>query len=45
MNASLHSPEKSSRYRSTRGGIAPVDFTAAVMMGLADDGGLKVEIR
>lgn len=28
------------RYISTRGGIAPVSFTRAVMMGLADDGGL-----
>lgn len=28
------------RYVSTRGGIAPVRFKDAVMMGLADDGGL-----
>lgn len=28
------------QYISTRGGIAPVPFTQAVMMGLADDGGL-----
>lgn len=28
------------RYISTRGGIAPVNFSDAVMMGLADDGGL-----
>lgn len=28
------------RYISTRGGIAPVSFQEAVMMGLADDGGL-----
>jgi threonine synthase len=28
------------RYLSTRGGIAPVRFKDAVMMGLADDGGL-----
>ncbi|MDZ7642621.1 MAG: threonine synthase [Desulfurivibrio sp.] len=28
------------RYISTRGGIAPISFTQAVMMGLADDGGL-----
>lgn len=28
------------RYISTRGGIAPVSFSDAVMMGLADDGGL-----
>ena len=28
------------RYISTRGGIAPVSFKDAVMMGLADDGGL-----
>jgi threonine synthase len=27
-------------YLSTRGGVAKVDFAAAVMMGLADDGGL-----
>ena len=40
MQTHLQSPEKSSRYRSTRGGIAPVGFTDAVMMGLADDGGL-----
>ena len=29
-------------YISTRGGVAPVDFNAAVMMGLADDGGLLI---
>lgn len=29
-------------YISTRGGVAPVDFQAAVMMGLADDGGLLI---
>lgn len=28
------------RYISTRGGIAPIPFTEAVMMGLATDGGL-----
>jgi threonine synthase len=28
------------QYLSTRGGIAPIPFTQAVMMGLADDGGL-----
>ncbi len=28
------------RYISTRGGMAPVSFPEAVMMGLADDGGL-----
>ncbi len=28
------------QYISTRGGIKPVSFTEAVMMGLADDGGL-----
>jgi len=28
------------RYISTRGGIAPLRFKDAVMMGLADDGGL-----
>ncbi len=28
------------RYLSTRGGIAPISFTEAVMMGLATDGGL-----
>jgi threonine synthase len=28
------------QYLSTRGGIAPISFTQAVMMGLADDGGL-----
>ena len=27
-------------YISTRGGISPVSFTEAVMMGLATDGGL-----
>ncbi|MBQ4479426.1 MAG: threonine synthase [Victivallales bacterium] len=32
----------SSHYISTRGGIAPVDFADAVMMGLATDGGLLV---
>ncbi|MBP5299777.1 MAG: threonine synthase [Victivallales bacterium] len=31
-----------SKYLSTRGGIAPVDFCDAVMMGLATDGGLLV---
>jgi threonine synthase len=30
------------RYVSTRGGLAPVGFKPAVMMGLADDGGLLV---
>lgn len=29
-------------YISTRGGVAPVDFNSAVMMGLADDGGLLI---
>jgi len=28
------------RYISTRGGIAPIPFKDAVMMGLASDGGL-----
>ena len=28
------------RYISTRGAVAPVSFKDAVMMGLADDGGL-----
>ena len=28
------------QYISTRGGIAPVGFRDAVMMGMADDGGL-----
>lgn len=28
------------RYISTRGGISPIPFTEAVMMGLAEDGGL-----
>ena len=32
--------EKSAQYISTRGGIVPVNFCDAVMMGLADDGGL-----
>ncbi len=32
----------SSRYISTRGGIAPVGFLDAIMMGLGDDGGLLV---
>ncbi|NMA40069.1 MAG: hypothetical protein GX937_07795, partial [Lentisphaerae bacterium] len=31
---------KTSTYISTRGGVAGVDFLSAVMMGLADDGGL-----
>ncbi|MCQ2396227.1 MAG: threonine synthase [Lentisphaeria bacterium] len=31
-----------SQYISTRGGIAPINFTDAVMMGLATDGGLLV---
>ena len=30
------------RYVSTRGGVRPIDFGDAVMMGLADDGGLLV---
>ena len=30
------------RYISTRGGVEPVEFTRAVLMGLADDGGLLV---
>jgi len=28
------------QYLSTRGGISPISFTSAVMMGLAEDGGL-----
>uniref|UniRef100_UPI004055C69C threonine synthase n=1 Tax=Candidatus Electronema sp. TaxID=2698783 RepID=UPI004055C69C len=32
-------------YISTRGGIAPVDFSQAVMMGLARDGGLLLPER
>jgi threonine synthase len=28
------------QYLSTRGGISPIPFTQAVMMGLAEDGGL-----
>ncbi|MFW2365669.1 MAG: threonine synthase, partial [Desulforhopalus sp.] len=28
------------QYLSTRGGISPIPFTEAVMMGLAEDGGL-----
>ena len=28
------------QYLSTRGGISPISFTQAVMMGLAEDGGL-----
>ena len=28
------------RYRSTRGGVTGLSFKDAVMMGLADDGGL-----
>ncbi|MBQ7652387.1 MAG: hypothetical protein IJS15_15615, partial [Victivallales bacterium] len=30
------------KYISTRGGVEPIDFTSAVMMGLADDGGLLI---
>ncbi len=30
------------KYKSTRGGINPISFTEAVMMGLASDGGLIV---
>lgn len=33
------------RYISTRGGIAPIPFTEAVMMGLATDGGLLLPER
>jgi len=33
------------KYISTRGGIAPVSFTEAVMMGLATDGGLLLPER
>ena len=32
-------------YISTRGGIDPIPFTQAVMMGLADDGGLLLPAR
>jgi len=32
-------------YISTRGGIAPIPFTEAVMMGLATDGGLLLPTR
>ncbi len=30
------------KYLSTRGGIAPIDFSTAVIMGLASDGGLVI---
>jgi threonine synthase len=30
------------KYESTRGGVAPIDFQQAVMMGLAEDGGLII---
>ena len=30
------------KYISTRGGVSPLEFTDAVMMGLADDGGLII---
>ena len=33
------------RYISTRGGIAPLPFQDALMMGLARDGGLLVPER
>jgi threonine synthase len=36
--------EKSAQYISTRGGIVPVNFCDAVMMGLADDGGLILPV-
>ena len=32
------------RYTSTRGGVEPVSFSEAVMMGLATDGGLLVPV-
>src|SRR3989339_1747228 len=32
------------QYISTRGGIAPISFTQAVMMGLGDDGGLLLPV-
>ncbi len=38
----MSSAPNSALYRSTRGGIAPVNFIDAVMMGLANDGGLLV---
>jgi len=33
------------KYISTRGGVAPIGFTDAILMGLADDGGLLVPER
>ncbi len=33
------------KYLSTRGGVEPVGFAAAVMMGLGTDGGLLVPER
>ena len=33
------------KYISTRGGIAPIEFTEAVMMGLGTDGGLLLPAR
>ncbi len=36
---------KSSMYSSTRGGIEPIDFQQAVMMGLASDGGLLLPME
>ena len=39
------SEDTSSRYISTRGGIKPIGFLDAIMMGLGDDGGLLVPER
>lgn len=36
---------KSSKYISTRGQVAPIDFSQAVMMGLAEDGGLLLPME
>ena len=30
------------KYRSTRGGVSGISFTDALLMGLADDGGLLI---
>lgn len=35
----------SAQYISTRGSLSPVDFETAVMMGLADDGGLLLPVE
>ena len=40
--AQLPASQSRMKYRSTRGGVSGISFTDALLMGLADDGGLLI---